>query len=313
MVVKFILQRFLLGIPITLGILTLVFLMVRLAPGDPIQTMLGDHATPQLIATLNAKYGLDQPMYVQWWRYVSSVFQGDFGVAITTNREILPDLLMNSNYTVQLMIGSMLVAILVGIPFGIITAVKRNTWIDHGLRIVSLTGVSMPPFWFAIILIIIFSLRLDLLPVTEAGDPGNILDVLKHLVLPCLTLGLSFSASIMRVTRSTVLEVLGDQYIVTATAKGLSRMRVLFKHVLKNAMVPVVTVIGLQVGRMVGIGLVVETVFSRPGLGTYLVNGVLIQDYPVVQATIVFTSILIVVTNIVVDVIYSFLDPRIEL
>ncbi len=311
--VKFILKRFLLGVPITLGILTLVFVMLRMAPGDPIQTMLGDHATPQLIAALNAKYGLDQPLYVQWWRYVSSIARGDFGFAITTNRKILPDLLLNLKYTLQLMAGSMLIAVVVGIPLGVVTAVKRNTWIDHGLRILSLTGVSMPPFWFGILLIIVFSLRLDLFPVIGAGNPGDFPDIISHLVLPSLTLGLSFSASIMRVTRSTMLEVLGDQYIVTARAKGLSRLRVLYKHALKNAMIPVVTVIGLQVGRMVGIGLVVETVFSRPGLGTFLVNAIFIEDYPVVQATIVFASIVVVVINILVDVGYCFLDPRIEL
>lgn len=310
---KFILKRVLMGIPITLGIITLVFIIIRLAPGDPIQTMLGDHATPELIAALEAKYGLDQTIFVQWWRYVSSAAMGDFGVSITNSREILPDLLSNLKYTLQLMIGSMLVAILVGIPFGILTAVKRNTWIDHGLRILSLTGVSMPTFWFGLILIMVFSVRLDMFPVTGAGDPGDFLDIIYHLVLPSLTLGLSFSASIMRVTRSTMLEVLNDQYIITATAKGLSRFLVLFKHALKNAMIPVVTVIGLQIGRMVGIGLIVENVFSRPGLGTYLIQGIMIQDYPVVQSTIVFTATIVVVTNILIDIMYAFLDPRIEL
>lgn len=311
--VKFILKRILMGIPIMLGILTLVFVMLRLAPGDPIQTILGDHATPELMAILNAKYGLDQPLLVQWWRYVASLASGDFGSSITNGRDIITDLMFNLKYTLQLMAGSMLIAVIIGIPIGILTAVKRNKWIDHGLRILSLVGVSMPSFWLGILLIIMFSLKLDLFPVTGAGNPDDFLDVIHHLVLPCLTLGLSFSASIMRITRSTMLEVLSEQYIITATAKGLSRFIVLFKHALKNAMIPVVTVIGLQISRMIGIGLIVETVFSRPGLGTFLMQGILIQDYPVVQATIVFTAFVVVVTNISVDILYAVLDPRIEL
>ena len=311
--VKFILKRIVMGIPIMLGILTLVFFMLRLAPGDPIQTILGDHATPELMATLKAKYGLDQPLFIQWWRYVSSLASGDFGASITNGREIITDLIFNFRYTLQLMAGSMLVAVGIVFPIGILTAVKRNKWIDHGLRILSLVGVSMPSFWLGILLIIMFSLKLDLFPVTGAGDPKDFLDVVYHLVLPCLTLGLSFSASIMRITRSTMLEVLSEQYIITATAKGLSRFIVLFKHALKNAMIPVVTVIGLQVSRMIGIGLIVETVFSRPGLGTFLMQGILIQDYPVVQASIVFTAFVVVVTNISVDILYAVLDPRIEL
>ena len=301
------------GIPIVLGIVTLVFILVRLAPGDPIQIIVGDHATPQIIASLKAKYGFDQPIFVQWWRYIISVARGDFGVALTTNRDILPDLLDKLKYTLELMVGSMVVAIMMGIPVGILTAVKRNTWFDHGFRIFSLAGVSLPQFWFGILLLLLFAIKLDLFPVTGAGEDGNIVDILYHLILPSITLGLTFAAMISRITRTTMLEVLSEQYIVTAKAFGLPKMKVLLNHAFRNASIPVVTVIGVQIGRVVSMGLIVETVFSRPGLGTYMYQAILSQDYPAIQASIIFTSIIVVLVNITLDIAYAIMDPRIEL
>jgi ABC-type dipeptide/oligopeptide/nickel transport system permease component len=270
----------------------------------------GDDATYEVIEMLNEKYGFDKPIYVQWWRYMTALLRGDFGVSLLTNREILPDLLFNFGYTLQLMVASMFVAISLGIPCGIITAVKRNTWVDHLVRVISLLGTSMPAFWFAILLMRLLAINIPLFPVTGTGT--GFWDVLWHLVLPAITLGFSLMALIARMTRTSMLEVMGEQFMLTAKAKGLTYFTQIMKHGFKNATIPIVTVLGVQMGRQLSMGMVVEATFFRPGLGTYLQTGILNLDYSTVQGTVIFSSIILTVINIIVDISYSLLDPRIE-
>ena len=307
--IKNIIKKILTSIPIILGVTTLIFILVRMTGGSPVSLIVGEDASYEVIEMLNAKYGFDQPIYVQWWRYMVNLVQGDFGISFVTNRPILPDLLYNFKYTLQLMFGSMFISILLGIPFGIITALKRNTWIDHIVRVVSLLGASMPAFWFAILLLKFFAVDLKLFPVTGTGQ--GFLDVLWHLFLPAFTLGFSLMALIARMTRTAMLEVMGEQYMVTAKAKGLSYSKQVMKHAFKNALIPIVTVLGVQMGRQLSMGMIVEVTFFRPGLGTYLQTGITNLDYSTIQGNVIFCSLVLIVINILVDICYTLLDPRI--
>lgn len=309
---RYIAKKLLMGLVIVFGMITLVFIMVRLAPGNPISIIAGDRATPELIERLTAQYGLDKPVYVQWWKYVTSIIRGDFGNSILLNQPILPHLLYNLKYTFHLMIGATVFAVFTGIPLGILTAVKRNSWLDHIVRMFSLLGVSMPSFWFGLLLLIFFSIRLGIFPVSGAGVEGNILSTIVHLILPSITLGWTFSAMIARLTRTTMLEVLNEQYVTTAKAYGIAWPKILIKHAFKNASIPVVTMTGIQFGRLISMGLIVETVFARPGVGSFMIKGILNQDYNVIQACVILTSMVVVLINILLDISYVLLDPRIE-
>ena len=308
--IKVILKKILTSIPIIIGVTSLIFFLVRMTDGDPIAVIAGEDATKETIEMLNAKYGLDKPIPQQWLIYMQQLIQGDFGSSLVSGRPIMPDLLYNFKYTIQLLIASTLISVVLGVTVGIITAIKRNTWVDHLVRVISLLGVSMPAFWVGILALKFFSVDLGIFPVMGAGE--GFAATLWHLVLPACTLGFALMALIARMTRTSMLEVLGEQYMITAKAKGLPYFQQIMKHAFKNATIPVVTVIGVQMGRQLSMGMVVETVFFRPGLGSYLYTAITNLDFPTIQGTIVFSAIVLVLINVIVDICYLLLDPRIK-
>jgi len=261
---------------------------------------------------LRKQYGLDQPILAQYIKYVANLAKGNFGWSFATGRSTLQEILRLFPYTVQLVVGAMLVSVGMGIPIGIVSAAQRNSISDKAGMVLALTFLSVPGFCLGLLLLLLFSVKLGWLPMIGAGDPGNVFSTLRHLVLPAFTLGGSEAAFIARMTRSALLEVIAQDYIRTARAKGLSNRSVLYKHALKNALIPVVTIVGLNMGRLLAGSVVVETVFSRPGIGKLLIDSITARDYMQIQATVIFIAFCFVATNLVVDLIYAFLDPRIR-
>ena len=312
-VLKNVIKKILTAIPIILGVITLIFFLVRLSGVSPVYLIAGEDPTLETIQALNEQWGFDKPIYVQWWRFISNlILRGDLGRGIVTSRAIMPDLVLNFKYTLQLMFSSMFVSILLGVPFGIITAMKKNTWIDHLVRFISLCGASMPGFWVAIMFLKIFAVDLKLFPVMGTGTGEGLWSVLWHLCLPSITLGLSLMAMVTRMTRTSMLEVMGEQYMTTAKAKGLTYNKQIMKHAFKNATIPIITVVGLQLGRLISMGMIVENIFFRPGIGQYLFIAITNMDFNMIQGTVLFVSVCLVVINIIVDIIYAIVDPRIS-
>lgn len=302
---KYTLRRVLIAIPSILGVMIIVFSMVRLAPGDPAQLLAGEFADPQTIELIRERFGLNDRIEVQFWRFVSGVATGNLGESTRTKRLVTEDLTSYFPNTLELALGAIVVALLFGIPAGILAALRPNSPIDLMVMIGALIGVSMPVFWFGLLAILIFSVQLGWFPVAGRGT-------IRHLVLPALTLGLSSMAIIARMTRSSMLEVLNQDFIRTARAKGLLNRTVVLKHALRNALVPVVTVIGLQFGALLAGAVITETVFSWPGIGSLLVASILARDYPVVQGSVLLIAVAFIFVNLVVDLIYGFIDPRIR-
>jgi ABC-type dipeptide/oligopeptide/nickel transport system permease component len=297
-----------------LGVTLLVFLVMQLAPGDPAQIILGPKATETSLAQLRHELGLDQPMHVQYGRWLTRVLQGDWGRSIQLKREVLPFILDRFRNSVYLMVAAMLLACLVGVPAGILSAVRQYSWGDRMAMVGVLVGFSVPIFWLGIIMQIVFGLNLGLLPVSGLQSPGksDFGDLLSHLILPAITLATGATAIIARMTRSSMLEVIRQDYIRTAWAKGLAERLVINRHALKNALIPVVTIIGLQVGYLLGGDILVEIVFSYPGIGLAMVNGILARDFPLVQGAILLVASSYVLVNLTVDIAYAYLDPRIH-
>ncbi len=304
-------SRFLLGrlaatIPVLLGVWFLVFMMLHLVPGDPVKIMLADFQTsPQQIELLRTQLHLNDPLPKQFARFVANAAQGDLGLSIRSKRPVRTEIAENLGATLQLAIAALLIAVVVGVTLGMIAAIHQNGWLDFGPMLVALCGVSMPSFWLGLLLIFFFSLRLGWFPATGGGD-------LKHLVLPALTLGLSAAAIIARLTRSSMLEVLRQEYMTTARAKGLRETRVVIRHGFKNALIPVVTIFGLQFGSLMAGTVIVETVFARPGIGRLIVTAILAKDFPMVQGIVLLIATTYVVVNLIVDISYGILDPRIR-
>jgi peptide/nickel transport system permease protein len=311
---RYVIQRVLSLFPVLLGITLLVFLVMQLAPGDPAQIMLGPKATETSLAQLRHELGLDQPLHVQYVRWLSRVVQGDWGRSIQLKREVLPFILDRFRNSVYLMVLAVLLACSVGIPTGILSAVRQYTLHDRAAMILVLMGFSMPIFWLGIIMQIIFGLELGILPVTGMQSPGQtgLVDLLKHLILPAVALATGATAIIARMTRSSMLEVIRQDYIRTARAKGLNERLTISRHAVKNALIPVVTVVGLQVGYLLGGDILIEIVFSYPGVGLAMVNGILARDFPLVQGAILLVASSYVLVNLSVDVTYAYLDPRIH-
>lgn len=298
--------RLLAAVPVVLGVSIAVFLMLHLVPGDPIAVMFADSALPpEQVAMLRKQLGLDDPLPVQYLRFMGNAVQGDLGRSIRTNRPVLPEILNQLPSTIQLTVAAMGVAIAIGMALGCIAALGRNTWVDAVSMAVSLLGVSMPSFWLGLMLIFLFSVALGWLPATGEGG-------LERLFMPSLALGLYAAAVIARLTRSSMLEVLGQEYIRTARSKGLRERVVVLRHALRNALIPVITMIGLQAGILLSGAVVIETVFSRQGLGRLIVNGILAKDFPVVQGAVLFTAMMYVLVNLIVDLAYAWVDPRIH-
>lgn len=308
----YLLRRVLSALPTLLGVLTLVFLFVRLVPGDPAQAILGEYATAENVEAMRDTLGLNAPLHQQYLGFMSDAVQLDFGRSFQTRQSVTQRIVDALPYTVQLGAAALLIALLIGIPAGVLAATKRNSATDYVVTVVALLGISMPNFWLGMLLIIFFSVNLGWFPITGAGTAGNPLQILHFLILPALALGASEAGVIMRMTRSAMLETLGQDYVRTAQAKGLAPMRVLMRHALRNSLIPVVTIIGLNMGRLIGGTVVVEALFVRPGIGRVMVDAMTARDYPQIQGTVAFFALLIVTINVLVDLSYSILDPRIR-
>ena len=299
-------RRSLAVVPVLFGVTLAVFSMLFLVPGDPVKIMLAEFVTtPDQVAQMRAQLHLDEPILKQYGRFVVNAVRGDLGTSIRSRRPVSTEIGENVGSTAQLALASMAVAVAIGVPLGLMAALARNSWFDAGSMIVALLAVSMPSFWLGLLMIVAFSLHLGWFPATGGGD-------LWHLVLPSVTLGMIASAIIARLTRSSMLEVLGQDYVRTARAKGLAWWGVVVRHALKNALIPVITIFGLQFGNLLAGAVIVETVFSRPGLGRLIVGGILAKDFPLVQGTVLFVATAYVMINVLVDIAYAFVDPRIR-
>lgn len=301
----FIIKRLLLAIPTILGVIFIVMLTIELVPGDPAELMLGEHATKEAVQNVRTALGLDKPLLTRYLLYLKHLVKGDMGRSIRENREVTKEISDVWPATLELTISAMMIAILMGVSVGILSAVKPNSLFDNINRIVSLFGLSMPVFWIGLVLIVIFSFWLRLLPI---GGTGSV----KHLILPAFTLSLPSIAMISRMTRSSLLEVLKEDYVRTARAKGLSKKVVILRHALKNALIPIVTLSGLQMGQLMGGAILTETVFAWPGLGRLMVRAIFARDYILLQGAVLIFALAFVLINLIVDISYSLLDPRVS-
>jgi len=305
-VLEYIAKRVFLMVPVLIGISILVFSMRVVVPGDPVDIMLyGQPSTAESRAELRSFLGLDKPLPTQYFLFVGNALRGDLGRSIQTRQPVALEIKNRFPNTFKLTICSLIIAALLGVFTGVLSAVKKDTWIDLASMVASLIGVSMPAFWLGLILMMFFSVNLGWFPVMGS-------DSWKHLVLPSLTLGLIAAAIISRMTRSCMLDVLQKDYIKTARSKGLSERRVIYKHALRNAMIPVITIIGLQFGYLLGGAVIVEIVFNYPGIGEAALNAITWRDFPMIQGLVLFITVIFVSINLAVDVIYSFLNPQIS-
>ena len=311
---QYIVRRLIHAVFIVWGCATLVFFMIRLIPGDPVLQMLGPEYTPEAAEALRHKLGLDQPIYVQYLKWFSSVLRGDLGDSIATGETVVGAIKTGFPKTLSITVLSFLIALAIALPAGIVAALKRNSLVDYLVSVLAFAGVSMPGFWFGIILIILFAVQLRWLPavgyasLTEEG----FWPWLSHLLLPSLAVGTGYAAILMRFVRAGLLEVLGMDYVRTARAKGLAEWTVIARHALRNSLIPVVTVAGIQLALLLSGAVVIETVFSIRGLGRILVGAIFDKDYPIVQGVILLIAVIFVMANLIVDIIYTFLDPRIR-
>jgi dipeptide transport system permease protein len=330
----FLLKRLLILIPTFIGITLVAFFLIRLVPGDPIEVMVGERTLdPVAHARLSAQLGLDQPLVLQYGRYVAQTLSGDLGTSIVSREPVSKEFAVLFPATVELALAALLLAVIVGVALGGVAALNRGRWLDQGVMGVATLGYSMPVFWWGLVLIMFFSVDMGLTPVSGriaieydiepvtgfmlidsvlSGEAGAFTSALRHLLLPALVLGTVPMAVIARMTRSSLLEVLREDYLRTARAKGLSPMRVLVVHGLRTAMIPVITVVGLQTGALLGGAVMTETIFSWPGIGKWLIDSIGRRDYPVVQAGILISALTFIAANLVVDVLYGVADPRIR-
>ena len=310
---RYAIQRFWATLLTLAAAFVIVFFIVHLVPGDPAAIMLSDlGADRKAVEALRRDLGLDQPLPKQFLRYLGRAAAGDLGLSYRSQRPVVSEIASIYHYTLYLAAGGMVFAVLIGLPAGFLSAAYRNSWVDRACMVGALSGISMPVFWLGILLIIVLSFQLRLFPTIGVGDPSRPLDVLWHLALPALSLGLRGAALIARVTRSSFLEILGQDYIRTGRMKGLSEAAVKGRHAFRNALLPIVTVIGLDLGQLLGGTTVTEIVFSRPGMGTLLIESVLARDYPMVQGTMLVYLLVIILVNLVVDLAYGLVDPRIR-
>jgi len=308
MVLRYIARRLVMVVPVVIGVTVVVFTLIRLAPGDPVQAMLGENPDPQVAVLLRRDLGLDQPLPVQYGIWLARTLRGDLGRSLFTREYVTTLIFDRAPTTISLAGLSMLVAIGIGVPAGVLAATRKDSWSDNLSRLLAMLGVSMPVFWLGLILIIVFALNLRLLPAGGSLDQNGP----SALVLPAVALGASFAALIMRLTRSAMLEVLVQDYVRTARAKGLHEYTVNYRHALKAALIPVITVIGFQTGTLLGGAVLTETIFALPGLGRLLTSSINARDYPVILGSVLAVALVFVFVNLVVDVLYALLDPRIK-
>lgn len=310
---NYIFWRLLSVIPTMVGVVTVVFLLLRLIPGDPAEFIMGDYATKEGLALLRAKMGLDLPLYKQYGIFIFNWAQGDLGRSLISGQPALKEVLSVFPFSIHLAFSGVLFACVFGIPLGIVSAIRQNTVVDYSAMAVALFGVSMPVFWIGIMGILLFSYYLPFFPATGLGEPGDWVSMLHHLALPAATLGLASMAYIARLTRSAMLEVIRQDYIRTARSKGLAESVVIVQHALRNALIPVLALIGLTFGWALGSSILIESVFSRAGLGLLLIKAIYARDYPIVQAGVALLAISFVLINLVIDLMFVFIDPRIRL
>lgn len=310
---KYILKRFVQVIPTLFFVILTVFLIMKLIPGDPAMVLLGPQARAEDIVRFRQQLGLDKPILVQFVIYLKRVLTGNLGRSLIYKQDVLTLILERLPTTITLSLCALFIAIVIGIPIGIVAAMKHNSFVDLFVTTLALIGISIPTFWFGMILIIVLSLQLGWLPAVGLGDISKGLwDVASHFILPSLALGILSTGTIARFTRSSMLEVLNQDYIRTAYAKGLKKTLILYRHALKNALIPVITVIGLQLGNLLAGAVLTETVFALPGLGKLMVDGIFRRDYMLVQGEVLFTAIVYIFVNLIVDITYAFINPKIR-
>jgi len=321
-------------IPVMLGVSILAFFLIHLAPGDAAVTMAGEHASPQTINAIRIKYGLDKPLHVQYGIWLNRAIRGDMGRSIVSNDYVMREIMDRFPNTFELTVFAMILAIIIGSIAGIVSASKQYSLLDYGTMGLALFGVSMPVFWLGIMLMMIFGVFLRWLPISGriniaisfnritgfyildsllTGNFKALIDIFRHLILPAFALGTIPMATIARITRSSMLEVLRQDFIRTERAKGLSERVVIYKHAVKNALIPIVTVVGLNFGLLLAGAILTETVFSWPGIGRYVVKAVGMRDYPAVQGCVMFFALMFVIVNLITDILYVYIDPRIKI
>ena len=310
--IGYIIRRIIVSIPILLTVLTIVFLLVRILPGDPATVVLGDYASKEAVESLRESMGLNKPILIQYANFIKGIVVGDLGKSIISGVPVADQIGRALPHTLQLTFFGIAFGILIGVPLGVLTALYRNQALDYIGRIFSLVGQSFPSFYLGLLLILLFSIHIPLFPIVGVGKPGNPGDILYHLFLPGLTMGLIMAAYVTRMTRSVMLNVLHEDYIRTARAKGVREMVVIFKHALKNTMVPVISIIGVYSIVLIGGSIMVEIIFSRPGLGKMMVGAMMQRDYITMQSTMAIYSIFVVVLNLITDLAYGLVDPRIK-
>jgi peptide/nickel transport system permease protein len=303
---RYAVRRIALTIPVLLGVATLVFALIHLVPGDPAEAMLGESAPAADLQDLRAKLGLDQPLLVQYERYLRGLVTGNLGLSFRYQTPVGREIGQRIRPTAQLAAAAMVVAILIALPLGVVAALYRGRTLDHAAMTLSLLGVSMPNFWLGPLLAIVLSIQLGWLPVSGSGTPA-------HFVLPAVTLGAALAAMLARMTRATLVDELRELYVVAARARGLSRSRVVVAHALRNSLIPIVTIVGLQLGAVLTGTIITETIFSWPGIGRLLIQAIGFRDYPLVQGCVLFIAVVYVSMNLIVDLVYAWLDPRIRL
>lgn len=303
--IQLIVRRLLTMIPVLLAVTAIVFSVVHLVPGDPVLALVGTEAALEDIENMRRQLGLDRPLLVQYGDYLGGLARGDLGHSIRSGRPVLTEITTRLPKTLYLALAAMTIAVCFGLVLGVLAAVYRNTWLDSTAMLLAIAGVSAPTFWTGLVLILVFAVRLRWLPTSGS-------DSVRHVILPAATIGFHYAALIARVTRSSMLDVLADDYVRTARAKGLRYWRVVNHHALKNALIPTITVIGLQFGALISGSIVVEVVFNWPGLGSLLIGALNNRDYPVVQAAILSIATFFILINLLVDVLYGMIDPRIR-
>lgn len=304
----FVLKRFVQLIPILIGMSVAVFLLIHFIPGDPTIAILGEDYSEQRASQLRQDLGLDRSLPVQFGLWLSNVVQGDLGTSLFNDRAVAAQLLSRGRVTLTLALFTTIISLVIAVPLGVLSATRRDSWIDNGSRLLTMIGISMPVFWFGLLLMLLLSLQLGLLP--PGGSPTNY--GLVAYVLPSLTLGITNASLVTRMTRSAMLEVLAQDYIRTARSKGISERTIQYKHAFRNALIPVVTVVGLQVGSLLSGAVLTEFIFSLPGLGSLLIDSVYRRDFPVIQGCVLVVGLAFVITNLLVDTLYAALDPRIQ-
>jgi ABC-type dipeptide/oligopeptide/nickel transport system permease component len=303
---QYLIRRLLQIIPITLGILTLIFSLIHLIPGDPAAQIAGENARAEDVQRVRTELGLDQPLWRQYVTYLNNLAHGNLGTSFRTGESVAEAIRTRYPATMQLALGGMLIALLVAFPLGILSAIYRNSWVDNVARFFALVGVSMPSFWFGPLLIIAFAIHFTWFPVSGREEG------LKSLVLPSLTMGLALAAILTRMIRVSLAEELNQLYVTTAVSKGVTRKRAIFRHALRNALIPVITVVGLQFGSLLTGAIITEQIFSWPGLGRLLIQAINTRDYPQVQASIMVIALTYIGVNLITDLLYAFVDPRIQ-